>query len=1070
MSSAVESEQSGLPITRRAENTTGELSFAQERVWLHQQIEPSSITYNRPTHIRLKGVVDVTLLRVALDLVVERHESLRSSVDFVEGNPCQVVHEAAPLELPLLDLRGETAPEERARAHAQEEAVRPFDLRCGPLLRTRLLRLGEAEYLLVLTIHHFTFDAWSESVLLDEFSSHYGALSQGVEITKKPLLIQYADFAAWDRSVPRITELESGRSYWRAALIYPPILELRTDYPRPHELSEEAGFFEFELPDELLAHLRALTKREEATLFSLLLSAFFVLLHRYTDEEDMIVGCPVAGRTREELEPLIGSFINTLPLRAEIRAQDTFLSLLSRVKETVLKGIEHQEVPLQFMVQDVLSERDLSSSPLFQTMFIHERMPRERREAASIWFEPEDVPSPGTMVDLTMEILECKACVTGRLKYRQELWDTATIERMAGHFLTLLKALGADPVRCIGELPLLTETESHQILVEWNDTTVEYPNKCVHELFESQAERAPDAIALVFESEELTYRELNERANHLAHYLIEKEIGPEVLVAICIERSIEMIVGILGILKAGGAYVPLDPNSPDARLSFILEDCGKPLLVTTDELSIRFADVVDNIVLIDDRSSIPGQLIYNPSVSDDIHQLAYVIYTSGSTGLPKGVEIEHKNVTRLMLATEKWFHFGERDVWTLFHSSAFDFSVWEIWGALLYGGKLIVVPYIVSRSPKSFYRLIQDEGVTVLNQTPSAFQQLIQAEGSLGETALSLRYVIFGGEDLKMLSLRPWFNRHGDKQPQLVNMYGVTETTVHVTYHALSEDDLELGSIIGVPIQDLQVYLLDAQEQPVSIGVSGELYIGGAGLARGYLNRPELTAERFIEIEILGRTERVYRTGDLCRWRVDGNLEFLGRMDHQVKVRGFRIELGEIEAVLSAQPGIKDNLVLVREDTPGEKRLVAYVVLDQEDPANTAALRRALAEKLPDYMLPAAFISLDTLPLTTNGKLDWRALPVPELNRTAAGVAKYTAPSTPLEEALVAMWIEILGLDQVGIHDNFFDLGGHSLLAIRLMSKIQKELDLELPLRMLFESPTIELLGLAILDIELSAI
>ena len=1069
MNRAVGSERPGLSITRRAENSTGELSFAQERVWLHQQIQPSSITYNRPTNIRLKGALDVALLRLALDQVVGRHESLRSSVDFVEGNPCYVANQAAPSEMPMLDLRGDAAPEERAQTLAQEEAVLPFDLSRGSLLRARLLRLGEEEYLLVLTIHHFTFDAWSEGVLLDELSSHYGALRRGDTTIKEALPIQCADFAAWDRSVGRIAELEPGRSYWRAALIDPPVLELRTDHLRPHELSEESSSLEFELSDELLARLRGLAKREEATLFSLLLSAFFALLHRYTDEEDMIVGCPVAGRTREELEPLIGIFINMLPLRAEVRARDPFLSLLSRVKESVLKGLEHQEVPLQFMVQDVLSERDLGSSPLFQTMFIHERMPREPREAASVWFESEDVPSVGTMVDLIMEISESKTRVTGRLKYRQELWDAATIERMAGHFLTLLKALVADPGMRIGRLPLLTEAERHKILVEWNDTAVEYPNKCVHELFEEQVARTPDAIALVFEDQELTYSELDERANHLAHHLRGLGVKPETLVGVCMERSFELIVGILGVLKAGGAYLPLEPSLPSSRLNYMLKDSGCRLLVTLEHLGGLFDQNDVRLVLLGDENSKGNtELVTSATeVAVDADNLVYVIYTSGSTGNPKGVETLHRGLSNyvnwcchsLLDDTVQ----GKCTNRSLLHTSiGVDLTVTSLWPMLCRGGTVILAPERGIGGVSEF--LAGQESPGLLKMTPTHLS--VFDPDKMGVWDRYAGPFVIGGEELLAEQLRPWWDRF--RGLRILNHYGPTETTVGSCTYEVPFELTSGGVPIGRPIANTRVYVLNESLEPVPVGVAGELFIGGAGLARGYVNRPELTAEKFIPNPFDPKPgARLYRTGDLCRWLADGNLEFLGRLDNQVKLRGFRIELGEIELVLNRHACVSQSVAVLREDYPGDKRLVTYFVPASGLKVNREDLRSHVQGELPDYMVPSAFMELSELPLTVSGKINRRELPRPELDRTLT-VGEYTAPRTPLEVELAAIWKEILGLEQVGIHDNFFDLGGHSLLATRLMSKIRKELDVELPLRILFDSPTIELLGLAILDIEMS--
>lgn len=598
---------------------------------------------------------------------------------------------------------------------------------------------------------------------------------------------------------------------------------------------------------------------------------------------------------------------------------------------------------------------------------------------------------------------------------------------------------------------------------KWNDTQADYPiNKSIHQLFESQVERTPEAVALVFENEQLTYRELNCRANQLAHYLRNVGVGPEVLVGICVERSLEMVVGIIGILKAGGAYVPLDPTYPKERLAFMLQDSQVSILLTQQHLIENLTEGEAQIVCLDSEWEAIAQESEDNLVSEVTENLAYVIYTSGSTGKPKGVLVSHYNIVRLFEATQSWFHFNERDVWTLFHSYAFDFSVWELWGALLYGGRLVVVPYWVSRSPEEFYNLLCKEQVTVLNQTPSAFCQLIQVEESRKVTKEHhLRLVIFGGEALQLQSLKPWFERYGDERPRLVNMYGITETTVHVTYRPLTIADVNegKGSVIGVPIPDLQVYVLDQYQKPVPIGVAGEMYIGGVGLSRGYLNRPELTTERFIPNPFSDRSEAyLYKSGDLGRYLSNGDLEYLGRIDHQVKIRGFRIELGEIESALAQHPSVKQSVVIIREDIPGDKRLVAYVRLAQKQAFRAQEFRSFLQSKLPDYMVPSTFLLLDALPLTPNGKVDRCALPAPDSSQLDQS-ATFVAPRTPVEQQLADIWASVLKLEQVGIHNNFFELGGHSLLATQVMSRLRQAFGVELPLRTLFEAPTVADLG-----------
>ncbi|MCA2762227.1 MAG: amino acid adenylation domain-containing protein, partial [Microcystis sp. M151S2] len=690
---------------------------------------------------------------------------------------------------------------------------------------------------------------------------------------------------------------------------------------------------------------------------------------------------------------------------------------------------------------------------------------------------------------LTLSMQNTETGLMGVWEYNTDLFNSETVERMNGHFLTLLEGIIANPNERVSQLPLLTKVEQQQLLIAGHNTQVDYPaDKCIHQLFEEQVERTPNDVAVVFEEQQLTYNELNRRANQLAHYLQSLGVKPDELVGICVERSLEMIVGLLGILKAGGAYVPLDPDYPQERLSFMLEDSQVKVLVTQAKLVESIPEHQAQLICLDTEwEKIAQNIPSNPESGVKPDNLTYIIYTSGSTGKPKGVLVNHANVVRLFAATDSWYHFNSNDVWTLFHSYAFDFSVWEMWGALLYGGRLVVVPYLVTRSPEAFYQLLCQEKVTILNQTPTAFRQLIQVEESLKgsfpplsrgvrgdrssttDNDLSLRLVIFGGEALEINSLQPWFNRHGDQCPQLVNMYGITETTVHVTYRPLSMTDLDsTASVIGCPIPDLQVYLLDQYLQLVPVGVPGEMYVGGAGVTKGYLNRPELTTERFIpspfeKDEVIpptplnkGGTQggaKLYKTGDLARYLPKGELEYLGRIDNQVKIRGFRIELGEIEALLASHPQIWETVVIVRDDTTGDKRLVAYIVPQSEKTITINEIRQFLKAKLPSYMVPNAFVILDALPLTANGKIDRRALPPSESSSEPS--EKYVAPRNPIEDILVNVWSEILKVEKVGINDNFFELGGHSLLATKLVAQIRDRLKIELPLRQLFNTATL---------------
>jgi amino acid adenylation domain-containing protein len=728
-----------------------------------------------------------------------------------------------------------------------------------------------------------------------------------------------------------------------------------------------------------------------------------------------------------------------------------------------LGAYAHEDLPFELLVDALKPERSMAYSPLFQVMFSYQNTPREELKLAGIEASPFSIETRTSMFDLTLLAWERPDGVLLTLEYSTDLFDRATIQRLFQHFEVLLAGAMADPEARISQLPLLDDSERRRVLAEWNSPDASYPSgQCTHEVFEEQARKTPDAVALTFDGAALSYGELNQRANQLAHHLRKLGVGPDSRVAICVERRFEMIVAVLGVLKAGGGYVPLDPAYPEDRLRYMLKDSAPVALLTEPNLVGRFGELGEMPVLdLADGSVWKDQPDTNPdaaSVGVAPHHLAYVIYTSGSTGAPKGVMVEHANVTRLLAATDAWFHFDRNDVWTLFHS--FDFSVWEIWGALLYGGRLVIVPQDVARSTEEFYKLICHEKVTVLNQTPSAFRQLIAVQAE-SRAAHELRYVIFGGEALEVASLKPWYEQDRNHRTQLVNMYGITETTVHVTYRPLEQADTERrgGSPIGCRIPDLRIYILDQHRDPVPVGVVGELYVGGAGVARGYLNRPELTAERFLTDPFVSgaAAARMYKTGDLGRWLADGSIEFFGRNDFQVKIRGFRVELGEIEARLAEQPGVREAAVIAREDTPGDKRLVAYYTGDENDAAPRAELFRTnLSVKLPDYMVPAAYVWMKSLPLTQNGKLDRKALPAPEAGAYKAA-REFVSPRTPFEARLTRIWEDVLKVSPIGMRDNYFDLGGYSLLAVKLFSEIKKAFGLDLPLATLYSAPTIEL-------------
>ncbi|BAT53519.1 amino acid adenylation domain-containing protein [Nostoc sp. NIES-3756] len=1045
------------------------LSFSQESLWFLYQLQQDSSTYNVSFAFRLQGLLNIGALERSLNEIIQRHEALRTTFLAAQNKPVQVIAPSLKLTLPVVNLQElpEKERETQALQLVKKEVQQPFDLTQDPLLRSSLVQLGKNEYVLLLSVHHIAFDGWSEGILWRELTTLYTAFSTDKPSTLPQLPIQYADFAVWHRQWLQGQVMDTQLNYWKQKLAdAPPLLELPTDRVRPPIQTNRGGIKRFGLDEHLTQKLKSLSEKSGATLFMTLLTGFVILLSRYSNQQDILVGSPIANRNRSELESLIGFFVNILVLRTDVSGNPSFWELLQRVRQVATEAYSHQDVPFEQIVETLQPERNLNYSPLFQVMFVLLNTPPGKLELPGLSLTPLEIETPTAKFDLTLLMTETEQGLSGSLEYNSDLFDQATITRMVGHFVTLLEGIVANPEERISQSPLLTKPEQQQLLVEWNDTAAKYPaHKCIHQLFEEQVERTPDAVAVVFENQQLTYQQLNTRANSLAHYLKSLAVGADVLVGLCVERSLEMIVGLLGILKAGGAYLPLDPDYPTERLAYMLNDSQVQVLLTQEKLLTTIPEHSACVVCLDkDWQDISKESKDNPVTSSTTDNLAYVIYTSGSTGQPKGTLVNHSNVVRLFAATDDWYHFNQDDVWTLFHSYAFDFSVWEIWGALLYGGRLIVVPYLVTRSPESFYKLLVQQQVTVLNQTPSAFRQLIQAEQS-GITAgeLNLRLVIFGGEALEIQSLQPWFERHGDTRPQLVNMYGITETTVHVTYRPLSKVDLNhTASVIGRPIPDLEVYVLDEYKQPVPIGVRGEMYVGGAGVTRGYLNRPELTAERFIANPFSNNPQaRLYKTGDLGRYLPNGDLEYLGRIDNQVKIRGFRIELGEIEAILATHPDVWETVVVVREDEPGDtctelsrsKRLVAYVVTKTAPSLSTSQLRRFLSEQLPSYMVPSAFVVLPSLPLTSNGKIDRKALPVPA-SREGLEVS-FAAPRTPEEEILVKIWAEILKVDPVGIHDNFFELGGNSLLGTQVISRLRNAFSINLSLHRLFISPTV---------------
>ncbi len=1072
------------PLVRGARDGPPPLSFAQERLWFLQQLEPDAPFNNIPLALRLEGTLHPPALAQALSEIVRRHETLRTTFTNQNGQPLTTIEAAGPLDLPVVDLSA--LPEAERDAEAQrlmmEEARRPFDLARSPLLRVKLLRLAGQEHRLLLTTHHIACDGWSMGVFYRELAALYEAFVQARPSPLPELPIAYADFAGWQRQWLQGERLEKQLGYWKDQLRgVLPVLDLPADRPRPALQSYRGASQCFALPAPLAVALRALARREEVTLFMLLLAAFQTLLHRYSGQEDILVGSPIAGRTRVETENLIGFFLNTLVLRGDLSGDPPFREWLRRVRQIALDAYAHQDLPFEKLVDALQPERDLSRSPLFQVMFILQNEPLQPMELAGLKLRALPVHSGTAKFELTLSLEENADGLAGFVEYDTELFDSERITRMLAHFQTLLEGIAADPQQRLSALPLLKDAERAQLLVEWNDTRADYPkDQCLHHFFEDQVQRAPEAVAVVFADQQLTYRELNQRADGLAAELRALGVGPDVRVALCVRRSLEMMVGLLGILKAGGCYVPLDPEYPKARLAFMLADSQAPVMVTQDRLQAHFKFEAPQLKLLclDAPRFSHAPALHPAGVAQEESKrpaasgkskptdLAYLIYTSGSTGQPKGVMVAHRNVVNFFAGMDRVIG-AEPGVWLAVTSISFDISVLELFWTLARGFKVILQPDEAGLSTaalpqshrgkngraQSLPEQILRHGVTHLQCTPSLARTLVLAPESL-PALRSLRRLLLGGEALPPSLAQ---QLHDLLPGRLYNLYGPTETTVWSAAHRL--DQIGNPIPIGRPIANTEIYLLDRHQQPVPVGLPGELLIGGDGVARGYLNRPELTAEKFIRHPFRADPDaRLYRTGDLARYRPDGAIEFLGRIDHQVKLRGHRIELGEIEAVLARASEVREAVVTLREDVPGDERLAAYLVASPERPPAIADLRRLLREKLPSHMIPSAFVFLDRLPLTPNGKVDRRKLPEPEKRHLASATA-YVSPRTELEKTIAKIWQELLRVEKVGLHDNFFDLGGHSLLVVQAQARLRDALGVDLAVVTLFQYPTISSLA-----------
>jgi amino acid adenylation domain-containing protein len=1143
------------PLPRRATSQAFPLSFAQERLWFLNQLEPANPAYNIPVAVRLTGPLQLEQFERSLNQLVRRHETLRTTFALQAGQPVQLIAPASPVQMPQHSL--ESLPQTQQLAQLQllagAEAQQPFDLAQGPLLRVRLLRLQPQDHVVLLTLHHIITDGWSMALLLRELMTFYAAFVQAQPVPLAELPFQYADFAIWQREWLRGELLQAQVAYWKEQLAgAPALLALPTDRPRPTAQTFLGAKLLFRVPSALTEELVALGQGERATLFMTLLAAWKLLLYRYSGQSDIVVGTPIANRTRAELEHLIGFFVNTLVLRSQLKANLAFGELLGRVREVCLGAYAHQDVPFEKLVEELQPSRSLSHQPLFQVMFALQNLSFPAEGLAELRVQPLEVESKTAKFDLMLELFESPHGLHGSLEYSSDLFDATTIQRLAQHFQVALAGMVADQAQRLADVSLLTATERHQLLLEWNDTLRglggqgsglrgEIPDTwCVHQLFEAQVERTPDAVALVFDDRptyahdkscpydhrptttsqhsafgvrQLTYHELNRRANQLAHYLRSLGLAPEARVGVCLPRSPELLLALLGALKAGAAYLPLDPALPPERLRFMLEDAQAPILLTqtaldhgpwtrddTAQTDTAILYPLSSILYLDaDWPQIARQpeLPLDSRLSPD--NLAYVIYTSGSTGSPKGVLGSHRGLLNRFGWMWTTYPFTPDDVCC--HKTALSFvdSLWELLGGLLQGVRLLIIPDDTLREPQRFVRTLADTCVTRIVLVPALLRLLLDTHPHLSQHLPRLRYWLSSGEALSPELCRRFYQHL--PQQLLLNLYGASEVAADASCYDTRSAAASQAVLIGRPLPNTQIYLLDPALRPVPLGVVGELYIGGVQLARGYLNRPELSAERFLpnpfancKLQIADCRlddpsicnlqsaiyNRLYRTGDLARYAADGSIEFVGRADHQVKLRGFRIELGEIEAALLEHAGVAQAVVVMHTDSSGaggaaEQRLLAYVVpTSDQRPATSeesassslvlgpsslvSELRRFLQARLPAYMLPAAFVVLEGLPLTRSGKLERRALPAPQGQRPELASA-FVAPRSELECTIAAVWQAVLQLEQVSIDDNFFELGGHSLLLVQVQSRLQASLQRELSMVELFRHPSIHLLA-----------
>jgi aspartate racemase len=1029
-----------------------ELSFAQKSIWFLDRLEPQSAFYSIPQAMRIKGKLNVEALRKSFQTVIARHKVLRTQIFVEDGQPQPRIASGDEFHLPIVSVAADER--ENVRDMIDDEAKRPFDLEKDLMLRARLLRLNEREHILLLTVHHIASDLWSFRVLYRELAAFYEAFDRNTEPNLPALPFQYSDFARSQREFLESKNCQAQIEFWRQQLAGDlPELNLPSDHPRPKTQRFRGARQQVRISKEISDALKSLSQKEGVTLFITLFAAFQTLLHRYSGQNDMIIGSPFGGRNRFETEDLIGYFLNTLALRTDLSGDPSFRELLRRSRDTVLGAFSHREIPFEKLVDELRLPRNGNQNPVFQNIFQFQPGGVPILELAGTEVELLESESGTSKMDLIFTLAEDRDGLTGNLEYNTDLFEAITIERMLNHYKRLLRSVLKNPSQKISELELLDDSENEQVVAVWNKTATDYPrNKTIHRLFEEQVAKAPGAIALAFGAQELAYRELNNRANRLARHLVECGVKNDSPVGICLDRSPELIIGILAILKAGGAYVPLDSNLPKERLQLMLDDAAVSIVVTDKDFSFSKARKVHPQNFSDADADL-GTAMRNVGCSPE--NLAYIMFTSGSTGKPKGVAVPHRAVVRLVKETN-FMTFSAEDVFLQFAPVSFDASTLEIWGALLNGAKLVIHPPELP-SLEELGEALRENKITTLWLTAGLFHEMVEHHI---ESLRGIKQLLAGGDVLSVSHVKKVL----EKFPacQLINGYGPTENTTFTCCYPVPKNWNGQRSVpIGKPISNTQVFILDRYLRPAPIGVPGELFIGGDGLARGYLNAPDLNAEKFITSPF-HPDQRLYKTGDNARWLADGNLEFLGRLDHQVKIRGFRIELGEIESAISNHPAVRQSVVVARENSALDKQLLAYFTTEPGVSLAENELQTYLEQTLPHYMMPASFIEVEKFPLTQNGKVDRSRLPAPENSSVPMQII---SPRDGMEQTLFKIWSDVLGRNRFGVHENFFQLGGHSLLATRVTSRIAEQFQASVSLREIFEHPTIAGLALALKNI-----